>query len=108
MPQDKDIKKLVRARMVETGERYTDAKAAIDTRERPEVDVEPARTEPTPQELIDNYYRDWDDWLRMVVAEGRLGRKNPTWADDRPRPPVEAARWGALHHPNARRRRDCL
>jgi hypothetical protein len=34
MPQDKDIKRLVRARMAETGERYTQAKAAVDTRSR--------------------------------------------------------------------------
>jgi hypothetical protein len=108
MPQDKDIKKLVRERMVETGERYTDAKTAIDTRGRPEATTVPATGEPTAQELIDRYFRDWGEWLRMVVAEGRLGRNNARWALDQPRPPVDAARWGALHHPNARRRRDCL
>lgn len=32
MPQDKDLKRLVRARMTTTGERYTQARAAIDTR----------------------------------------------------------------------------
>ncbi len=32
MPQDKDFKRLVRARMTKTGERYTQARAAIDTR----------------------------------------------------------------------------
>lgn len=39
MPQDKDIKRLVRARMAETGERYTQAKSAVDTRDR--ADEEP-------------------------------------------------------------------
>ena len=34
MPQDKDIKRLVRARMAKTGERYTQAKSAIDTRQQ--------------------------------------------------------------------------
>jgi hypothetical protein len=34
MPQDKDLKRLVRTRMAATGERYTEARAAIDTRVR--------------------------------------------------------------------------
>ncbi len=34
MPQDKDLKRLVRTRMAATGERYTQAKVAIDARSR--------------------------------------------------------------------------
>lgn len=34
MPEDKDLKRLVRARMAATGERYTQAKAVVDTRPR--------------------------------------------------------------------------
>jgi len=107
MPQDKDIKRLVRARMVGTGERYTDAKAAIDSRPRGEVGRhdEPEATA-HPQDALDAYFRAWNAWLRTIAHEAR--RNTPTWRHDEPKPPVDAARWGALHHPNARVRRDCL
>lgn len=35
MPTEKDFKRLVRQRMADTGERYTDARAALDTRPDP-------------------------------------------------------------------------
>lgn len=35
MPTDKDFKRLVRQRMADTGERYTEARAALDTRPEP-------------------------------------------------------------------------
>lgn len=44
MPQDKDLKRLVRARMAETGERYTAAKAVLDNRQR-ELPPEPPYVE---------------------------------------------------------------
>lgn len=49
MPQDKDLKRLVRSRMQETGERYTQAKAALDNRARPDG--------------IDPLHRQWVEWL---------------------------------------------
>ena len=43
MPTDKDLKRLVRKRMAETGERYTDARAALATIDIPGRTAGPAR-----------------------------------------------------------------
>lgn len=49
MPQDKDMKRLVRSRMQQTGERYTQAKAALDKRAHVVVRNE--------------LHRQWVEWL---------------------------------------------
>lgn len=48
MPTDKDFKRLIRQRVADTGERYTQARAALMTGHQPDRPQSPLQGEKTP------------------------------------------------------------
>lgn len=61
-----------------------------------------------PSDIVEaeRYFADWKAWLVAAVAAG--GLQKAEWRQREPLPPVAAVQAAALHHPNARLRRDCL
>jgi len=85
MPTDKDLKRLVRARMQKTGEAYTAARAQVLKKpararisSRSAADTAPPTTIPTPQpdyaalagmadaKVIARTGRGWEEWVRIL------------------------------------------
>jgi len=89
MPQDKDIKRVVRARMAETGERYTQAKAAVESR--------------SPSTQSDTVYQEWLDALGTNESRAAAYHSLKSLPDDVLRP--LAVRRAT--HENWRIRRGC-
>lgn len=89
MPQDKDLKRLVRLRMQQTGERYTQAKTAVDN-----------RAEPAAGNAL---HRQWVTWLGDKSRQQEGFRLLKALPDDELRPLAVA---GASHD-NWRIRRGC-
>ena len=61
---------------------------------------------PSESEAVEGYFREWSGWLAAAVAAGGLQKQE--WRRREPLPPIAAMQQAALHHPNARVRRDCL
>lgn len=91
MAQDKDFKRLVRARMAGTGERYTVARAALRRTD-----------EPTQREVVDR-------WIEMLAHKGVPGRPNEGF-EQLQALPADALRRAAVRgarHADWRVRRRC-
>ena len=69
MPKDKDLKRQVRARMRETGERYTDARSTVATGPTGVTSPVPPRTLGVRQLVIDDVGTDF-----VPVADGPVSR----------------------------------
>lgn len=57
------------------------------------------------RQLVEQYFRDWWDAVRLGIEAGLRAAE---WKQTLPAPPIAALQAAALHHPNARVRRDCL
>jgi hypothetical protein len=89
MPKDHDFKRLVRARMGDTGERYTQARAALAA----------ARSAPGP--LVSDRTRS----VLGQLADTGLAEASRRWLEQLPEPQRRAAAIEGLGHPNWRVRR---
>jgi hypothetical protein len=96
MPRDKDFKRLVRRRMAETGERYTQARIAL-MRERQRA--RPPGGSGSRDQV--------EDWLTLMALPGVPGRQNEGFADVQALPPDECRRVAVrgLRHESWRVRR---
>jgi hypothetical protein len=54
---------------------------------------------------VENYFKEWRDVVREAVDSGLPAQQ---WKRLLPSAPIAAVQAAALHHPNPRRRRDCL
>lgn len=95
MPKNKDLKRLVRARMDKTGESYTAARAHIVARDR---GADPTTDEPTPEDYAElagmadekvaaSTGRTWAEWVEILDAIGAASM-----------PHRDIARWVADEH----------
>lgn len=69
MPRDKDLKRVVRKRMAASGERYTEARAAIRPSDRPTVEVNQAEEMVSPAGLVEVEIP--HDGIRVHVGTGQ-------------------------------------
>ena len=68
MPQQKDLKRIVRARMEKTGESYTAARLHIVRRKEPQIDY--AALAGMSDSVIKNKTgRSWSEWVALLDAE---------------------------------------
>jgi len=85
MPRDKDLKRLVRARMTKTGESYTTARSHITRRAKPARRTRSAATDVTPEPSTADYAAlagmsddvvkeqtgcDWEHWVYVLDKRG--------------------------------------
>ncbi|HEX6099770.1 MAG TPA: hypothetical protein VF432_25880 [Thermoanaerobaculia bacterium] len=69
MPKQKDLKRVVRARMQKTGESYTTARLyLVKKQEAPEPDYA-ALADMSDEAIKKNTGRDWREWVRVLDAE---------------------------------------
>lgn len=61
---------------------------------------------PGESEAVEGYFREWGAWLVAAASAGGLQKQD--WRRRQPLPPIAAMQRAALHHPNARVRRECL
>ena len=54
---------------------------------------------------VENYFKEWRDVVHEAVDSGLRAQQ---WKRLLPSAPIAAVQAAALHHPNPRRRRDCL
>ena len=81
MPQQKDLKRIVRARMKKTGESYTAARAQIVKPSRPSASPEPAENLAELAGMGDDAVRaktgrDWKGWVRELDAIGAVSMQH--------------------------------
>ncbi len=74
MPKQKDLKRVVRARMQKTGESYTTArlqlvKKPVKTNAEPEPDYAALAGMMSDEAIQRNTGRDWREWVRVLDAE---------------------------------------
>lgn len=70
MTRDRDFKQLVRARMAQTGETYTAARAALEQQDPPRVPTPPGSADPTA--AYDTARRDQERLVARLFDDGRL------------------------------------
>lgn len=68
MPKQKDLKKLVRARMSKTGESYTAARLRLITKNEPAVDYA-SLAGMSDASIQKGSGRSWEQWVRVLDAE---------------------------------------
>jgi hypothetical protein len=81
MTRQKSFKRLVRARMEKTGERYTAARAALLAAEEPKATEAPALTM-SDEAIRRRTGRGWEEWFDLLDEWGAVERPHP-----------EIARW---------------
>lgn len=86
MTGQKSFKRLVRARMEKTGERYTAARAALLAAPEPEADEGPALTM-SDEAIRRRTGRGWEEWFGLLDEWGTAERTH-----------TEIARWIAQEH----------
>lgn len=70
MPRQKDLKRVVRARMQKTGESYTTARLhLVKKNEAPEPDYAALAGLMSDEAIKKNTGRDWREWVRVLDAE---------------------------------------
>ena len=70
MPRQKDLKRVVRARMQKTGESYTTARLyLVKKKEEPEPDYAALAGLMSDEAIKKNTGRDWREWVRVLDAE---------------------------------------
>lgn len=95
MPTEKDFKKLVRRRMAQTGERYTDARAAF-------------RSPPTVSPMLSDSRRSGDEWLEQL-GDPRYGNEAFDLLKALPVDELLPLAIAGTRHPSPKvRRRSCL
>lgn len=73
MPQHKDLKRIVRARMKKTGESYTAARLQIGRKKEPSVDYA-ALAAMSDATIKKNTGRSWSEWIALLDAEKSAGK----------------------------------
>ncbi|HET8772389.1 MAG TPA: hypothetical protein VFP80_01305 [Thermoanaerobaculia bacterium] len=75
MPKQKDLKRVVRARMEKTGESYTTARLhLVNKKATPEPDYAALAGMMSDEAIQRNTGRDWREWVRVLDAEKCAGK----------------------------------